>query len=276
MASFEDKIGHKFNNKLLLFQAICDPHVGRSLFKSAKDKEQLGRTRIQAVGQSALKTAVIELIQERNPRLTMAQLSSITQRMMDKETLGEIGQSKFNLTQYLMSNGWSQTSKSQPLGFAITAIAGAIYHDAGSHAVKQFAHRLLSEQINSLWLTGTRRIDTLVKRKDAIASMSPNSKVFRQPNSGDLLFSGQIPKKAGEIFRTLEVVAAKYGSRGVMYVHSRENKSTGSGEGSKVSIVKVVIRDRPDLNSMASANNLRQAKLKAAKQLLGRIARQTR
>ena len=144
LAPLQRALGHKFNDKALLRQALT--HSSARSDTVACDNE-----RLEFLGDRVLGLAIAELLCELQPEAREGDLARLYNRLVQRGTCAEVAL-ELDLGEHLLLSGSERTSggrsKTSILADACEAVLGAIFVDAGFEATRKVVRKHWSPRID--------------------------------------------------------------------------------------------------------------------------------
>lgn len=159
MDSIEKKIGYKFNNRDLLFEALT-----HSSFANEKHNKFKCNERLEFLGDAVLSLISAQFLFENYPDTPEGELSKIRSSLVCTDSLAKFAH-QIHLGDYIflgkgeaMSGG---ADRSSLLEDAFEALTAAIYLDGGMECAKSFVLKFLEEYVEEYRSTTTDYKTTL-------------------------------------------------------------------------------------------------------------------
>jgi ribonuclease-3 len=147
LGGLEEILGHEFENRELLLQALSH----RS-FANEQQEEMLDNEVLEFLGDAVLGLIVSEMLYRRHPGLTEGQMSKFKAFLVSAGMLARKAD-EIDLGSYLLlGKGEEKTAgreKDSLLANAFEAVIAALYLDGGMQVAVAFLDRVLSPQLNA-------------------------------------------------------------------------------------------------------------------------------
>lgn len=144
---FEVKLGHRFQNRELLQQALTHSSILPELEASASRKDNQN---LEFLGDAVLGLIASEYLVERFPEWSEGQLSKSRAQLVREDSL-RVAARRLDLGDYLrLGRGEEKThgrEKSALLADAFEAVVAALFLDAGLDATRQFLRRAVFDPV---------------------------------------------------------------------------------------------------------------------------------
>jgi ribonuclease III len=168
----EERIGYKFQNPLLLTEALTHPSVGHEA-----QREHLDNQRLEFLGDAVLQLVITERLFRHFDEEAEGRLTKLRSRLVSRDTLRTYA-AALNLGSFLVMGRGEDASggreRASTLGDAFEALIGAIYLDSGLEAARGF---ILEQAKADLDLIAEEPVDINPKGElqELLQSISPSS-----------------------------------------------------------------------------------------------------
>ena len=149
--SFEERVGHRFDDAGLLTEALshrswCNEHYS----DAPRDRHVASNERLEFLGDAVLGLCVCELAVTQWPELGPGELSVVRAAVVSAEALAQAARDCDLGSALLLGRGEAATGgadKDSILADALEAVLGAVFLDSGLSAARDVVGRLLGERI---------------------------------------------------------------------------------------------------------------------------------
>ena len=151
LASFEIRIGYKFQNIALLERAVTHRSWANEQIPSGDEEEirRLQNESLEFVGDSVLGLAIAEQLYTRHPNASEGDLTLMKHYLVSMGTLAKLAQA-LGLSEFMrVGRGEEKTggrSKQALLANTLEAIIAAIFFDSGYVSARAFVNRIFAEE----------------------------------------------------------------------------------------------------------------------------------
>ena len=154
LASFETRIGYKFQNLALLERAVTHRSWAHEQMPFGGEEEirRLQNESLEFVGDSVLGLAIAEQLFVRHPKASEGDLTLMKHRLVSMETLAKLAQAVGLSDIMRFGRGEEKSggrSKQALLANTLEAVIGAIFFDSGYVAARAFVNRIFAEEFRS-------------------------------------------------------------------------------------------------------------------------------
>jgi ribonuclease-3 len=173
--SFEDRIGYKFRNPLLLAEALTHPSV-----RHETQQQHFDNQRLEFLGDAVLQLVITEHLFGHFKNEAEGKLTKLRSRLVSREALA-VHAATIEIGQYLMMGRGEEASggreRNSTLADAFEALVGAIYLDSDLSTVRQF---ILEQAAGDLAQLVEEPIDVNPKGQlqELLQSISPRSPAY--------------------------------------------------------------------------------------------------
>jgi len=148
MDSLETRIGYKFNNSLLLAEALTHPSLAYESKRPHFDNQ-----RLEYLGDAVIQLILTHELYQRFPKFAEGRLTKLRSRLVSRDALCECAH-LIKLGEFLLLGKGEAASggRERPsnLADAIEALAGAVYLDGGYDESKNFIMKNFSSFIDEI------------------------------------------------------------------------------------------------------------------------------
>jgi ribonuclease-3 len=173
---FEERIGYKFRNPLLLAEALTHPSVGHETQQRHFDNQ-----RLEFLGDAILQLVITEYLFAHFKDQPEGQLTKLRSRLVSRDAL-KAHAAALDLGQFLLMGRGEESSggraRTSTLADAFEALIGAIYLDGGLDKTKKF---ILAQAKTDLDLVTEEPVDINPKGylQELLQSISPRSPAYQ-------------------------------------------------------------------------------------------------
>jgi ribonuclease-3 len=145
LADFQERLGHRFADPLLLRQALTHASFGHEKRQRTPDNQ-----RLEFLGDAVLQLAVTEELYQRFPALPEGRLTVLRARLVNRHHLQAVALA-LGLGEHLILGRGEENSQGRQRGSiladAVEAVLGAVFAEAGWAVVRAIILRLLEPSL---------------------------------------------------------------------------------------------------------------------------------
>lgn len=148
--SIEKALGHSFQNRDLLLQALTHPSWGHEQRRSLPDNQ-----RLEFLGDAVLQLTLTHHLYAAYPQMPEGQLTKIRAALVNRKALASLAQTMDLGPSLVLGRGEERNqgrSRDSNLADAFEAVLGAFYLDAGFEAARLWIEKRLQAQVEEFVL----------------------------------------------------------------------------------------------------------------------------
>jgi ribonuclease-3 len=176
MELIQSVLGHTFQNRSLLKEALTHASLGYETQKTQPDNQ-----RLEFLGDAVLQLVLSEMVYLQFGRADEGLLTKVRAQLVSTKALAIVAR-RIHLGGFILmgraeeNNGGRE--RESTLADTLEALAGAIYLDGGIDAIKKIAHQLFDQQILDFGTTPTDQ-NPKGQLQEILQSISPQSPTYQ-------------------------------------------------------------------------------------------------